>query len=95
MSIMKARFKSPKISFGLDETEKTISLGDSVDVWNSSVFNSNYSMSVLTIIPNVVIGNSKFIITPAVIGEYEIQLLASNKGRTIEVKSNTIKLIVE
>lgn len=95
MSILRIKNKPAKINFDFGEIEKTITLGQSVNIWLNSLYNSDYSITLLNFIPNVKVSKNQFLITPTSIGEYKIVILVQTKGRTTEIKSNEIKLTVE
>ncbi|WP_445454101.1 hypothetical protein [Flavobacterium sp. 25HG05S-40] len=90
--IANQRNKKPVISFGLGKTEMTISLGDSVTIWQDEIFSSNYDLYYNDIKKANVYS---FLIEPSEVGSYEIQVEIRQKISLQSIKSNTLKLIVE
>ncbi len=98
MSILRARNKKPIVNFGNGVVEATINVGTgSVVVTLINVYNSNfYETSIIepSGVDSVKINDSNFELTADVVGTYDIQLVVTNIATSIELKSNTIKLIV-
>ncbi|MBA4154159.1 hypothetical protein [Flavobacterium sp.] len=95
MSILRQRTIAPKLSYELGLLIKSINLGQSVIIWNAQIYNSEYDVELVSEIPYTSDDNMKFVLTPIAVGEYKIQLTATNKFRTFFSYSNTITLIVE
>ena len=83
--------KRPIISFGLGRTEKTISLGETVKVWQNEIYREdNYFLRFFPIDAPVY----GFEYTPTSTGTELIQArIISNDGK-INILSNIIKLTV-
>lgn len=94
MSILKIRNKSPKINFDFGEIEKTITIGQSANIWLNTIYNSEYTLSFSSI-PNVKVNKNLIVVTPIEVGEFKISIKVQSKGRVLEIKSNEIKLTVE
>ncbi|MDI9256327.1 hypothetical protein [Flavobacterium sedimenticola] len=89
--IANERNKRPIISFGLGKTEMTITLGDTVTIWQNEVYNNDeFGLRYLGVKKNLY----SFELTPIAAGVIEIQCSILNTAETIEIKSNIIKLTV-
>lgn len=89
--IQNYRNKKPIISFGLGVVEKTITLGDTVRIWQDSIYNGEeYFLRYIASVKPIY----GFELTPTATGVLNISCrIISNDGK-INIKSNTIKLTV-
>jgi hypothetical protein len=94
MSILRMKNKPAKINFDFGEIEKTITLGQSANLWLNTIYNSEYTIS-FSAIPNVKVSKNQIVLTPISTGEYKITIKVQSKGRATEIKSNEVKLTVE
>lgn len=84
-------FKRPIISFGLGVTEKTISLGDTVRIWQNEIYNGDEYSLVYDDDPYPVYG---FELTPSSTGTLNIACRISGNSGKVFILSNTITLTI-
>ena len=83
--------KKPMLSFGLGVVAKTISLGDTVTIFQNSVYNDN---GVVLNFGNASKSIYGFSFQPLSVGQHDLQCLLQIKTAGVVLKSNIIKLTV-
>lgn len=88
--IIEAKTKKPFIHFGFNKQEVTINLGDSVTIWQDTLYSND---AELTLNGASKTNNYKNTITPTAVGtmEIEVKILVDK----ILYTGNKIKIIVE
>ena len=90
MSILKSRNKRPIISFGLGITEKTISLGSDIIVYQNSVYLNTYGLTLDTDLSVRKDSNYHFIVTGNTIGAHEIRCFGKGVPNSNKIILNVI-----
>lgn len=89
--ILNYRNKRPIITFGLGKVEETISLGETIRIWQGEIYNGEQYKLRYEGVDKPIYG---FEITPTSTGTIDIQCrILSNDGKT-NILSNIIKLTV-
>jgi len=83
--------RRPNITFGLGKVEATISLGETIKVWQTEVFNSD-EFVLNSIGVNETVGGFEY--TPISTGEVELACSVTSRAKKTNQVSNTIKLTV-
>jgi hypothetical protein len=83
--------RRPNITFGLGKVEATITLGETIKVWQTEVFDSK-EFVLNSIGVNETVGGFEY--TPTSIGEVELSCNVISRARKINKVSNRIKLTV-
>lgn len=93
--ILAVRNKQPQITFGLGQFTKTVAVGERVNVWQGQTYLAGRYNSVLktTLIPKKE-SEYHYILTPYLVGIYEIYIEVSTKDNSMKRKSNKIILTV-
>ena len=98
--IVNIRNKRPKITFGLGKTELTVALGDTVKIFQHSIYlDSDFDTGIALNKEDLGhrrINNYTFLVTAEIVGTYEIRAYVENKGGTaLKGVSNKLTLIIE
>ncbi len=88
--ILREKYKKPRISFGLAKVEETISLGQTIRIWQNEIYN-NDTFELLYLGGRAIYG---FELTPVSIGTLEIEVKVVTKDGLISLPSNKIILNV-
>lgn len=97
MSIIKSKYKRPKISFGFAQTTKTVANGTVVKVYLNGIFSiasSTPSIKPISGLTIVKTNQNVFTITPTSTGTYNIVLEVENENDGVITPSNKIILTV-
>lgn len=94
--IQQLRNMPPFIDFGLGVTEKTISVGQKVTIWLSTLYNPDaYSTSLDAAGAEVTrISDYEYEVVCGTPGVYSISLAVGSTSRKISLQSNTLTLTV-
>lgn len=93
--ILGIKNKKPTLTFGLGIFEKTIELGESVTIWQRTIYaEGEFTVTHKSTIPKVIISKNQAIYTPTAVGVYYIQVQAEDRQKTKRINSNKIKLTV-
>ena len=84
--------RKPTISFGLGATEITINSGETVPLWISTLYNSEYSASVSkpSEVTAIKVSSQQFELISTTLGTYQIQVVYAKQN----LKSNVLTLHV-
>lgn len=74
--ILKYKYKKARASFGLGKTSATISIGDTIKIWQSTIYNSNYDLSVNynSGYTSTISNKNEIDITGNIAGNYKIEI---------------------
>jgi hypothetical protein len=97
--IINARNKRPKITFGLGKTELIVALGDTVKVFQHSIYLDADFDTALDISAEGLghrrLSNYTFLLSTEAVGTYEFRAYVEDKGTALKGVSNKLTLIVE
>lgn len=97
--IINIRNKRPKITFGLGKTELTVALGDTVKVFQHSIYLDSDFDTALDISDEGLghrrVNNYVFLLSAEAVGTYEFRASVGKGETTLKGVSNKLTLIVE
>lgn len=83
--------RKPKLSFGLGVTNKTINLGDTVTLYQNTIYNFDEYELLFNFMAKDIY---QFDYTPPSAGVYELQVRVVTKDLKVDMMSNKITLTV-